>query len=122
MPALLAQIAVPRDPIAIGYALEGLVALDSYLIDKHRLPHIRQSGAVYKREKHEDWRSALEVVHEGWGDCEDLASYHAAWLRVHRGEPARVLLKWTGPKTMHCVVQRYDGSIDDPSLWLGMKG
>lgn len=112
---------MPRDPIAIGCALEGLIALSAHLIVKHRLPPLLQSGAVYRREKTEDWRSALEVYRQGWGDCEDLASYRAAELRINNHEPARVVLKWTGLRTLHAIVLRADGTTEDPSKWLGMK-
>jgi hypothetical protein len=57
----------------------------------------------------------------GWGDCDDLAPYHAASLR-HTGEDegAHAIVKRSGPKTWHAVVRRSDGSIDDPSARAGM--
>jgi hypothetical protein len=57
----------------------------------------------------------------GWGDCDDLAPYHAASLR-HTGEDegATAIVKRSGPKSWHAVVQRSDGSIDDPSARAGM--
>ena len=111
---------VPRDPEALEHALEGLVALDAYLIGKYDLPHVTQIGVEYREEDLEDWRNAIEVIGEGWGDCEDLAGYHAGWLRT-RGEAARVILERTGPKTLHALVLREDGTIEDPSVWLGME-
>ena len=61
------------------------------------------------------------VNKRGWGDCDDLAPYHAASLR-HTGEDegATAIVKRSGPKSWHAVVQRSDGSIDDPSLRAGM--
>jgi len=61
------------------------------------------------------------VNRRGWGDCDDLAPYHAASLR-HTGEDegATAIVKRSGPKSWHAVVQRSDGSIDDPSLRAGM--
>jgi len=117
---LLAGISVPRDPEALEHALEGLVALDAYLIDKYQLPHVTELGARWKREKQEWWRNAIQLLDTKVGDCEDIAGYHAGYLRAH-GEPARLILEQTGPNTLHAVVLRADGSIDDPSVWLGMK-
>jgi hypothetical protein len=61
------------------------------------------------------------VNRRGWGDCDDLAPYHAASLR-HTGEDegATAVVKRSGPKSWHAVVQRSDGSIDDPSARAGM--
>lgn len=113
---------MPRDPGAVEHALEGLVALDAYLIAKHNLPPLLKTGARYQTEDKEQWRSALEVIGEGWGDCEDLAAYRCGELRARIGEPARLILRWTGPKTMHALVLRASGKIEDPSRALGMKG
>lgn len=118
---MLAGLSVPRDPEALEHALEGLAALDAYLIRKHDLPPLVETGAIYKREPQESWRNALQVIAEGWGDCEDLAAYRVGWLRVHEAEPARIILVRTGPNTLHAKVLRANGRTEDPSIWLGMK-
>jgi hypothetical protein len=50
-----------------------------------------------------------------------LAPYHAASLR-HSGEDpgATAIVRRSGPNRWHAVVQRTDGSIDDPSRRAGM--
>ena len=116
---------VPRDAQALEHALEGLVALNTYLIGTYKLPHLMEAadegrGIEYRREKTEQWRNALEVLESGWGDCEDLAAYLAAQYRLE-GEFARVVLKQTGPNTLHAQVLRENGEIEDPSVWLGMR-
>jgi hypothetical protein len=69
----------------------------------------------------EHFDHAKTVLARKWGDCDDLAPWHAASLR-HSGEDpdAKAIVKRSGPKTWHAVVQRADGSIDDPSREAGM--
>jgi hypothetical protein len=64
---------------------------------------------------------AKVVLGRGWGDCDDLAPWHAASLRVTGEDPeAKAIVKRSGPQRWHAVVQRGDGSIDDPSREAGM--
>ena len=58
-------------------------------------------------------------------NCDDLSPWRVAELREH-GEPAKIRIQWkkhpeTGQKLFHIVVRRADGSIEDPSLLLGMR-
>lgn len=64
------------------------------------------------------------VLRRGWGDCDDLAPWHAASLRASGDDPnarAIVVPSASGvPGRWHAVVERSNGSIDDPSLAAGM--
>lgn len=61
------------------------------------------------------------VLGRGWGDCDDLAPWHAGSLRASGRDPgARAIVKKSGPKRWHAIVQRSDGSIEDPSAHAGM--
>lgn len=61
------------------------------------------------------------VIRRGWGDCDDLAPWHAGSLRAGGIDPdARAIVKRSGPKRWHALVQRGDGSIEDPSKHAGM--
>lgn len=61
------------------------------------------------------------VLRRGWGDCDDLAPYHAASLRATGEDPeARPVVYQSGPSRWHVVTLRGDGSIDDPSRAAGM--
>jgi len=61
------------------------------------------------------------VIGRGWGDCDDLAPWHAGSLRASGRDPgARAIVKKSGPKRWHAIVQRSDGSIEDPSAHAGM--
>ena len=92
------------------------------------LPSLYGSGVRYIREDYtsehpEDWLDILETIHQGGGDCEDLACWRTAELQ-HAGERARVVwhrrLIGPGQTLLHILVQRADGRLEDPSRILGM--
>lgn len=85
-------------------------------------PSLYESGARYQREPRgvEEWRTVLGVLRHMAGDCEDLAAWRAAELRL-AGEPARVVVRRTGRRVVHALVERADGTIEDPSRALGMR-
>jgi len=96
------------------------------LTDRPDIPPLYGSGVRYAPEPQgrEDWDPA-DVVHDrGWGDCEDLAAWRAAELRM-AGEDARAdcypsRVRADGSRVWHAVVVREDGTVEDPSLILGM--
>lgn len=62
------------------------------------------------------------VVARGWGDCDDLAPWHAGSLRATGRDPkARAVVRRSGPQRWHVVVRRGDGSVEDPSVAAGMR-
>lgn len=64
---------------------------------------------------------ARTVMRRGWGDCDDLAPAHAAALRFTGEDPgAKAIIRKSGQNRWHAIVQRSDGSIDDPSRDAGM--
>lgn len=119
------RIECPPIPGAIEALAEGLVRLNVALMEHAaergvEAPYLYDTDVRYRREKRgeEWWETAddiLGVIKKGSGDCEDLAAYHAAWLRAFDGELARVKIIRTARGTFHAVVEREDGSIDDPS-------
>jgi hypothetical protein len=114
---------IPPSPTALVAFLEGMVALNCAIILEEDLPSV-YDVARYVREApgREVWKHAKLVADTGTGDCEDLACYRAAELRVREGEPARVDVIRTGARTLHAVVRRDDGAIEDVAKALGMKG
>jgi len=83
-------------------------------------PPLYAAGVRYTRDDPgERWQLPSETAARGGGDCEDLASWRCAELRL-TGESCRVVVKRTGPTILHAVVERADGSIEDPSRRLGM--
>jgi hypothetical protein len=85
------------------------------------LPPLYTAGVRYSRvDPNERWQLPSETFARRRGDCEDLAAWRAAELRL-RGEPATVGVRRTGPRVLHAVVVRADGTIEDPSRKLGMR-
>ncbi len=84
------------------------------------MPSLYDTEVVYRRERpgQEWWETALDVLHvtaKGQGDCEDLSNYMSAWYRVFEGDDAQTRIVRTTRGTFHAVVQRGDGSVEDPS-------
>lgn len=107
-------------------ALESVTRLNESLLADKAVPTAEQGikrGVVWKPEPQGDehFDHAGIVMRRKWGDCDDLAPWHAASLR-HTGEDpeARAIVRRSGPHRWHAIVQRSDGSIDDPSRWAGM--
>ena len=122
------NIAVPETQVKkpmLDAALEAVTRLDTDLLRAGNVPDFR--NVVHRLR----WRPepkgaecfdhAEKVVGRGWGDCDDLAPYYAASLRVSGEDPrARAEVIRTGPKRWHAIVRRSDGRIEDPSLAAGM--
>ena len=125
----------------LGLLLEALTKVNEILMWRQRLPSLYQSGVRYQAEPigTEDWLDALQVLLRRYADCEDLAAYRAAELRVyHRIRARPVYIFGTdgqGRQLYHCRV-RYPASAgpqhpsatligdeyeEDPSVVLGMR-
>lgn len=124
------KIAVPEafvSPPVVDAALEAVTRLDEHLIRSGQSPTSRElvkRGAVWRPEDpgDEHFDHGGTIAQRGWGDCDDWAPLHAATLRASGEDPgavARVIP--SGPSTYHAIVQRSDGSVDDPSIAAGMK-
>lgn len=108
----------PRE-LALELLLTGLVALNVGIMDRVELPPLYKSGVRYQEDA-KMWRHALAVAARGRADCKSLAAYRAAEL-IHRGRDARVIVKRSGPRTLHARVLIDGVRIEDPSRRLGMK-
>lgn len=102
-------------------ALDALAAVDELAIVRERLPGLYGGAIVYAPELGEQFRYAGEVARSGWGDCDDLAAYRAAELRLAGDRSAR---PWPVPAVGgltpgHVVVRTARGD-EDPSRALGM--
>ena len=117
------EFKIPASESTLTALLEGLCAVNCVLLRRRQLPPLYKSGVRYKRERpgREKWLTAPETLAAGVGDCEDLAAWRCAELRVYKGEPARAIAMRSGKKKFHAVVQRADGRIEDPSRRLGME-
>src|SRR5271166_405941 len=124
------EVVVPEAEVTapiLDAALEPVTRLDEQLLASGAVPTIDRAlknGAVKWQAEPpgaERFDHAATVMNRGWGDCDDLAPWAAATLRFTGEDPdAKAVVKRSGPKKWHAVVQRGDGSIDDPSRRAGM--
>lgn len=92
-------------------------------IARGRAPRWARARVRYAREGPrwiEDWKRAARVARDGSGDCEDLAAYRVADLRVD-GIDAHPIAVRTRDGTVHMMVDA-DGVLLDPSRARGMGG
>ena len=104
-------------------ALEGLAQAATEEIAGGGMPLLYASGVRYARERpgHEEWLVPSQVLAGGVGDCEDLAAYRVGELRATGAdEGATIVIVPMGPRTLHAVVRRSNGELEDPSRALGM--
>ena len=107
--------------------LEALAGVNvAWLKENPRTPWLYESGVRYEEEPagRDDWQDIPETIARRNGDCEDLACWRIAELRVRALEHVRVHLKKTvvGPRTIyHVAVCRDGGRLEDPSRILGMR-
>jgi hypothetical protein len=112
---------------ALDAALEASTASQVPLIATGRVPPfehaLRRYGIRWKPEPpgDEHFDSAQTVMLRGWGDCDDLAPWHAASLRAEGvDDGAHAFVRRSGPQRWHALVRLSDGTIEDPSRWAGM--
>ena len=121
----------------LEFLLRALVAADiAWLLEHPETPNLYDSGVFYTEEPdgQDDWLDIPECLErhaEGRAiDCEDLACWRVAELRVRFGErhakphiTVQDLPNHAGQivTTYHMSVQREDGSLECPSTLLGMK-
>lgn len=97
-----------------------------------RIPDVYEAGIkrglhylfVPTRGGDDDWCDVLQVLAQGYGDCEDLAAYRAAVLRVRHNIAARCdfeVTKVNGRDEYHIFVRHPDGRKEDPSRVLGLR-
>lgn len=112
-----------RSRKALLHLMEALININlRYLRDNSKkLPTLYGSGVLYKKEpKTEIWKDIPTILADGFGDCEDLACWRAAELRLV-GIKAGPYVKWR-KKKHHALVLLPNGKVEDPSKALGMNG
>jgi len=119
--SVIATVDLPAKPATLEAMLEGLVLVNVAILDEQPLPPLYASGVRYEREKGtENWLTCAQVFARNAGDCEDLCCWRAAELR-RAGDDAMVIVIRGGVDLWHVLVERADGSLEDPSTVLGMK-
>jgi hypothetical protein len=117
---MLACIEAPSgDRQVLEGLLEGVTTANHILLSRGGFPLLYRSGVRYRREPTERWLLVPGILRRGWDDCEGLASWRAAELRIY-GVPARVGIVPGRAAKWHAVVVLPEGGIEDPSRKLGM--
>jgi len=114
---------------AIRAQVETLARVNVAYLKRHPTPPLRKAGIRYIRERglwggrprRERWQSIPEVLKNRGGDCEDLAAWRIAELRV-RGIPAQARIETNHRGGWHITVKikGFPGWYCDPSKELGM--
>lgn len=130
-----------RGPAGLAHVLEHLVQLNAAtLTHQPLLPSLYASGVRYARESdlarrgldvagidprtgevEERFNHLSRVIEVGAGDCDDLACWRAAELRVRHGIHASAVPYRTRSGSYHVIVRYPDGRTEDPSIILGME-
>lgn len=117
--------------VVLDHLLEALIMANvAYLLTHPGTPAIYESGVRYLLEPDgvDEWQDIPDTLERRTGDCEDLASWRVAELRV-AGEvgtkpyiTVSLLPNRSGEMitTYHICVLRQNGQIEDPSRRLGM--
>jgi hypothetical protein len=124
------NVAIPEEHVTapvLNAALEATTRLNEVMLDKGKLPLFRDAKDAVRWKPEppgdEHFDHGAMVLKRGWGDCDDLAPWHAASLRATgQDRGAQAVVKQVAPKRWHAVVQRSDGRIEDPSRAAGMPG
>lgn len=124
------NVAIPEshvDAPVLNSALEAVTRLNEEMIRSGEVPTFEEAlkkyGIKWKPEPPgaEHFDHAQTVMRRRWGDCDDLAPWQAASLRVTNEDPnAKAEVYKSGNKRWHAIVSRGDGSTDDPSKRAGM--
>lgn len=104
-----------------------------YLRTHPKAPLLYASGVRWREEgSPEKWKDIPSILRDGYDDCEGVACWLAAEMRVrprnsveNRAVPgARVILRTTStPGLWHAIVEDIEtGKRYDPSVRLGMRG
>jgi hypothetical protein len=124
------NVAVPEAEVTkpvLDSALESVTRLNEQLIKSGSVPTFRRALARdnirWKPEPpgDEHFDHAGIVQRRKWGDCDDLAPWHAGSLRASGEDPEAVaVVRRSGPTRWHAYVERSDGRTEDPSREAGM--
>jgi len=124
------NVAIPEANVnahILNAALEPVTRLNEAMVKSGTVPSfdraLKNGWVQWKPEPPggEHFDHAGVVLGRRWGDCDDLAPWHAGSLRASGADPgATAIVKKSGPHTWHAVVLRSDGMIEDPSKRAGM--
>lgn len=132
MEPVLAIVMTYPNRKALKLALAVATVINVHQIGWYRLPPLYESGVRYKRDATckaelrpfggcEPFFSAKLTYDRGFGDCDDLAPWRAAEL-IRGGDFRARAVPVPSSVGWHILVKHGNGTIEDPSKRLGMKG
>lgn len=112
------------DALQLTVLVRALTALNVLWLRAHpKAPLLSKSGVVYESQPGgcEYFKTIPAVLAAGSGDCDQLAPWRAAELRVRHGIRAQPEVRRMGANLWHVYVRYPDGRVEDVSAALGMK-
>jgi hypothetical protein len=113
---------------ALTILLNALTDIDEMYLRKHpEMPNLYDTDVRYVEEPpgQEDWQDVGTCLRIGRADCDDLACWRAAEIRVRHGARAFPVYKAQerkdGSMLYHILTSWPDGKIEDPSAIRGMR-
>lgn len=126
MGLLRASVIIYTDLELLGYLLGHAVVCYIDLLEGMQsgnpYPPLYDSGVRYVREPRgsEIWQTPYHAYGTKAADCEDLSCWLTAQLWAQGETAARPIVRRISDRLRHILVRRADGSLEDPSLILGM--
>jgi hypothetical protein len=108
----------------LNVLVRALCALDVlYLRANPKTPRVKESGVVYANQPRgcERFLTVPAIMARGTADCDQLAPWRAAELRVRDGIKAMPEVRRMSKNLWHVYVRMPDGSVEDISAHLGMR-
>lgn len=108
----------------LNVLVRALCALDVlYLRANPRTPSLKESGVRYANQPRgcERFLTVPAILARGNADCDQLAPWRAAELRVRHGIKAMPEVRRMSENLWHVYVRMPNGSVEDISAHLGMK-
>lgn len=118
------DIPSPVDVKALNIFVRALAAYDTLWLQRNPgTPALYESGVRYKSQPagFERFAPIPLILAAGSGDCDQLAPWRAAELRVRHGIKALPEVRQFGDRLFHVYVRLPNGKAEDPSAHLGMK-
>jgi hypothetical protein len=120
------SITIPNHAELLCRVLEGLIEAGRLEIESGAVDpgppedlELVEDEDVHDPSAGEHWQLPSETAEHG-GDCKDVSVWRAASLRASgEDEEATVQIWQTGPRDLHCVVLRGDGSTED--VWSQLR-
>lgn len=118
------DIPSPIDVRALNIFVRALCAYNVLWLQRHpSTPELLKSGVRYMAQPPgvERFKPIPLVLAQGAGDCDQLAPWRAAELRVRQGVKAMPEVRQMGPALYHVFVRLPNGRAEDVSAHLGMR-